>query len=143
MSPKTQVNIFTLVLFFLDRISKLIAFHSGIEFNIIPHLLAWKLLLNNGIAFGLPLPTGTSLIAGAVIILVILILLVVNYYSWNKTLLLACELLLIGAASNFWDKLYLGRVIDFLQIFSLNVFNLADLFILIGAGILIYYQLKK
>ena len=91
---------------------------------------------NIGIAFSLPLPYW---IAVGLIILVLLILIKLwwqapgqlAYYRWG--LLLAIG----GGLSNLVDKLSLGFVRDFVSIWILPVFNLADVFIFVGVVLII------
>lgn len=51
-------------------------------------------------------------------------------------------LVLSGAVSNGFDRVYYGKVVDFLYFhigdFSWYVFNLADVYIVIGAGLLLF-----
>ncbi len=46
-------------------------------------------------------------------------------------------LILTGASSNLLDRIKHGAVIDYLSLFSLMIFNLADVMIFIGVIILI------
>lgn len=52
-------------------------------------------------------------------------------------------LILGGAVSNLFDRLFLGCVIDWISIFSFPVFNLADLVIFLGTLFFVYQQFKK
>lgn len=49
---------------------------------------------------------------------------------------LSLVLIIAGALSNLIDRLARGYIIDYIHFFNLNVFNLADVFIM--AGILFY-----
>ena len=59
---------------------------------------------------------------------------------------LALSLVLAGAAGNMIDRLRLGYVIDFLHLrsgsFSFPVFNVADVCVVVGAGLLILGSLR-
>ena len=50
--------------------------------------------------------------------------------------------LVLGAASNLYDRLKYEYVIDYIDLKWFTVFNLADSMIVVGAGLLIW-QLKK
>ncbi len=50
----------------------------------------------------------------------------------------AIGLLLGGALSNLWDRAYNGFVTDFIYIRLLPNFNLADIFVVTGVGLLIF-----
>lgn len=60
----------------------------------------------------------------------------------KKEIKLATLLLLGGAVSNLIDRLRFGYVIDYIDLKGLPVFNLADLFIVLGA-ILLSFDLGK
>lgn len=59
----------------------------------------------------------------------------------------AYALVIGGALGNLFDRLYHGFVVDFLdfywRIYHYPVFNFADVFICVGAGLLIFDQLKQ
>ena len=58
---------------------------------------------------------------------------------------LAC--ILSGALGNLWDRLYWGYVVDFIQLYAGHwywpTFNVADICICVGAGLLILDTFKK
>ena len=57
------------------------------------------------------------------------------------------NLIILGASSNLFDRLYYGYVVDFISVyliyFNLAIFNIADVMILVGVFCLIYYEYKK
>lgn len=56
---------------------------------------------------------------------------------WPQTSHAAHALVLAGAAGNLLDRLARGYVVDFLHLEHWPVFNLADVFIVAGAGLLL------
>ncbi|HCP08517.1 MAG TPA: signal peptidase II [Candidatus Moranbacteria bacterium] len=56
---------------------------------------------------------------------------------------LGLVLILSGAISNIIDRLHLGCVIDFIDLKYWPVFNLADVFIVLGAILLLLTSFKK
>lgn len=82
---------------------------------------------------------------------VVLIVAIVGYAIWKrpKNLLLCITLGLIlgGGIGNMIDRVALGYVVDFLDFCAFPelwkwVFNLADVFVCIGAGLMVIYTLK-
>jgi signal peptidase II len=64
-----------------------------------------------------------------------------NHPSLSTTRRLACGLLLGGAVGNLVDRLRLGYVTDFIARSDRNAFNLADLAIYAGLGLMVVLML--
>lgn len=67
-------------------------------------------------------------------------------YQLNKIYKLSLALILSGGLGNFIDRLRMGYVVDFIfsplkGIYNFPVFNVADIFITVGSGLLIIYML--
>jgi signal peptidase II len=62
---------------------------------------------------------------------------------FKNTLNSASALLLGGAISNLIDRLRFGYVVDYIEISSLPVFNLADVAIILGAVLLLVTAFRK
>ena len=134
--------------FLIDQTTKAWAIRRlrfGGDREIIPNFLNFVYAQNTGVAFsffddhGDAGRWGLSLVAGIAAILVL-------YYFWRtpKThdrLLGALALLLAGILGNVVDRMRLGFVIDFIDVQFGNwhypTFNVADMAICIGAGLLI------
>ena len=102
---------------------------------------------NSGAAFGILSDQRTLLV---LITIAALIFILVYSYRFRNSQWMQVSLgfLLGGALGNFIDRIYLGEVVDFLQfgIASRNLywptFNVADISVCIGAGMLIVYLFK-
>ena len=102
---------------------------------------------NTGAAFGILSDQRTLLV-----IITIAALIFIFVYSFrfrhSRWMQIALGFLLGGAVGNFIDRLFLGEVVDFLQfgIASKNLywptFNVADVSVCIGAGMLIVYLFR-
>ena len=112
-------------------------------FFIWPDFLDIGFYQNYGIAFGIPLPL--YLIYPLIAVSLMLI-------SWryrqklgqgNVWVWLACLLIFTGAASNLFDRLYWGYVIDYIHFSFGSTFNLADMMVVGGVGVLLWRELKK
>lgn len=103
---------------------------------------------NTGAAFGVLAGHRVLLI----IITVIALAFIFAYYlrfRESRWMQIALGFLLGGAVGNFIDRLYLGEVVDFLQFGIANkglfwpTFNVADVSVCIGAGMLIVYLFQN
>lgn len=122
------------VLVICDQILKYWAIHhSAYNFYLIKPWLGFELLLNPGVAFGLPVPNW-ALVIGTPFLLIALAL-----FWWQKNLhpkTLATEVIglvfiIAGALSNYADRLVRGVTVDYLRVLY-SVLNLADLMIVFG-----------
>ncbi len=100
---------------------------------------------NYYIAFSIPWLSGNTL--NVLILFIIaglfyyLVFLCKKQESYSKIVLTV--FLILGAASNFFDRIKLGYVVDYFDLRYFTVFNIADIMILIGAGGLIWMNIKK
>ena len=103
---------------------------------------------NSGAAFGVLAGHRYLLI---LITIVALIFIFTYYLRFRKSRWMQISLgfLLGGAVGNFIDRLYLGEVVDFLQFGIVSrglywpTFNVADISVCIGAGMLIVYLFRN
>lgn len=109
----------------------------GASVPLIPHWLALIHVHNRGIAFSLF--AGIPLIVPAAIVLTLLFLLFYTGARWTHrpSTRLALALLGGGALGNLIDRLRVGAVIDYIDLHIWPVFNLADVAVTVGAGLLI------
>ena len=131
---KTTVSIIVLiiVLLVLDQLIKLVIINNPTK-TIIPNVVEIKLTENKGGAFGVGQNSTFSYIVTNVIVLGIIIKFMTN---GNKLIdvktKVVLALVLAGGISNLIDRICRGYVLDFINIKNLPVFNLADLYVLIG-----------
>jgi signal peptidase II len=113
---------------------------------VIPHLLNLTNVSNAGAAFGLfsdsPSPWKTAMLiflSAALLAAVVSFVWKARRLQWEAAVGLA--LILGGAISNLLDRIRVGRVVDFLDLYVRNyhwyTFNLADSAIVVGACFLI------
>lgn len=133
----------------LDQVTKLLAEQRlvpGQRVDLIGDLLGLRLIYNSGAAFGLgtsvtPVLTGTAVVAVVAVVVGIV-------RSRNGWWTLALSLLLAGAAGNLIDRLVRdpgfarGAVVDFLQLPSWPIFNLADICIVSAAVLLVLLSFR-
>ena len=154
MSNSTVRSIFPLVItavpmFLLDQFTKWfiqqnIPLHGQIP--VIEGIFNLRHDTNDGAAFGL--------MPGRHIPLIIISILAIGFifyyyrhYRENLWMKLALGFLLGGALGNFIDRIRLGEVTDFLQFrlpgFWWPTFNVADVSVCIGAGMLIIHMFRR
>lgn len=106
--------------------------------------LKLKLATNSGIAFGIPVNQQLFLYFYIFIFLILAYWLVKEYRKKNLIFVSALTLMILGALSNFFDRLFLGAVVDYLDLKYFSVFNLADVMIVMGVAVIIFSgYLKK
>lgn len=129
----------------LDQFSKYIVVENmalGESIPIIEEVFHLTYILNPGAAFGMFAHNRLFFIAIAVVVIGIII--------WARKEILAspwevkagCGLFLGGAIGNLIDRARQGLVIDFFDFRIWPVFNIADIAICIGVGLIIWNSLK-
>ena len=114
--------------------------------EIIPGVLNFRLILNDGAALGmLDNARWVFLILSSVAIIAVFV-----YMFWkkpqNKLLLVSLTLVTGGGIGNMIDRIWLGYVVDFIDFCAFPklwmwVFNIADSFVCIGAGLLALWMI--
>ena len=146
-SPNIKWLWLSLLVVLLDQASKQIA-----EAQLTPHqavnllpFFDWYLTYNTGAAFSFLADAGgwqRWLFTAIAIIMSILIVQWIRQLPAEETLTsISLSLILGGAIGNLIDRIYLGHVIDYIQIwlgsYPFPAFNIADAAISVGAALLI------
>ncbi len=143
---------FILLIFLLDRISKIYVIHldkklPGAEIFSSKHLNI-TLIWNEGIAFGLFSFSDTiayNLITLIIIFIIFfIVILIIKTEKIDRFFLL---MVLSGALGNLYDRIYYKAVPDFIDIYFGDlhwfIFNIADIFITLGVIMLILIEVFK
>lgn len=120
---------FFIYIFILDRILRKISLKGWIKF-----------FPNKNIAFGIPCPDFILYPLLFFIFYFIVRSLILAYRKEDSGEFLTFTLIFVGAFSNLLDRINYSFIIDYLNIFSWGVINLADL--MISAGIIILISRK-
>ncbi|MBA4336927.1 signal peptidase II [bacterium] len=138
--------LFVLDSFVLDRVLKEYLLYSlDSRLEIIPNVFALTIQENPGIAFSIKLPYYFQIILAPALILVG-IKFAFDYLDLNnKFVLVILGVIVGGALGNFVDRVMYRGVIDYLSFWHYPVFNLADVFIVVGIFLLIafYGKIKR
>ncbi|MBC8061683.1 MAG: signal peptidase II [Clostridiaceae bacterium] len=132
-----------LIIIILDQVSKYIVNQTvdiGVTKSLLSNILYIHHTENKGMAFSIFENKGFIFMP-----LIIIIELLMGYYFFyycDLSLKLPLDFILAGGATNLIDRSLKGSVTDFLQFrirtFRSPIFNLADLFILVGAIVLLF-----
>ncbi|WP_440634733.1 signal peptidase II [Candidatus Pelagibacter sp. HIMB1746] len=142
--------IIILIIFFLDRISKLfVIYQDKLNFNseiYTSKFLNIHLIWNEGIAFGL-FSFNENNLYNFLTFLIFLVIIFIIFLIRNSDLVSRYALLLVlgGALGNFFDRLFYKAVPDFIDFhvgnFHWFIFNIADIFITVGVLFLIFIEI--
>ena len=112
---------------------------------VIKNILHITLVFNSGAAFGILQKSTAFLIYTGIVFILLFFILIKKENKKSRLFLIACGLIIGGAFSNLWDRLYLGYVVDYIDFRIWPVFNISDACITIGACLLIWesYQGRK
>ncbi len=98
---------------------------------------------NRGAAFGILQNKIWFFVIVALVAIPVIVYAFWKYKNRSKTLSLGLCFVLAGAVGNMIDRITLGFVVDFLdfRIIDFPVFNIADIFVCIGAGLIAIFVL--
>lgn len=128
----------------LDRITKIYAVKHFISNPHSGSLINLTYLENRGAAFGILQDKRILFVILTIaIVLYLLYYFITNLKSNPLVLNIAFSLIISGALGNFYDRLFQGYVVDFIEFAFVDfpVFNIADIFVTVGCGLLIIYIL--
>tara|TARA_Y100000590_G_scaffold19527_1_gene22956 strand:+ start:2834 stop:3304 length:471 start_codon:yes stop_codon:yes gene_type:complete len=145
--------IIILIVFFLDRASKIYLLHLqaegvDIDFYIYP-FLNFYLVWNTGIGFGLAsMETNIYYHILTLVIMLVNIGLIVFLIKSKPVYAYFIALIIGGALGNLFDRIYYHAVPDFIDLhlgsYHWFIFNVADIFITVGIiGLILFELLKK
>lgn len=130
----------------IDRLIKYWAaliFSGQKSFDILPGIFSIKNFNNNAFLFS-PIDSNVIIFSLTLLLLIAIIFLGIKFGAWKtKVGLLGNALLIGGALSNLFDRLYWGYVLDYINIANFTVLNFADFAIVAGLIILLIIITKK
>lgn len=143
-SPKAYIlySVIVAVGIILDQLTKLLAvkFLKPIEtFPIIERVIHLTYVENRGAAFGMMADKRYIFIILSTVMIVALSVYLFGGFAQNKLYEVSIAMIISGGIGNMIDRLALGYVVDFIDFRLINfaVFNGADSFVCVGAGLLI------
>ena len=145
-----MIIIITFLVFLFDILSKIVVInYLQLEesVKVINNFLYLTYVRNTGAAWSI-LSNNSYVVLGISLLIIVGII----WYIWknkidNRFEEVAYSLVLGGAIGNFINRLFYGYVIDFIDIkifgYDYPIFNLADVFIVIGVILLIIYSWRN
>lgn len=128
----------------LDRITKIYASSNFLQNPIHTKLINFVYVENRGAAFGILQDRRIFFIILTLVVVAYLLYYFIRNINTNpKMLNLALSLIISGALGNFYDRLFHGYVVDFIEFSFVNfpVFNIADILVTLGSILLVVFIL--
>ena len=137
------INFLVSILFLADRLTKWLAakIPQGGVFLFSEKFAGLRLYKNFNLIFNITLPEWLMYGLISMILLPLAWLLIKNYSQKNIFLIFSLSLIVVGAMSNLLDRLIFGYVIDFISFFNYSIFNLADVYIVGGVGLILIWEM--
>jgi signal peptidase II len=130
----------------LDQLTKWIVVNSMELYEsivLIPKLFSFTYIPNYGAAWGMFSEHRWVFMLVTSIALIIMPIILYRYRKVHFLFNLSLSLFIGGAIGNMIDRVFVGYVVDFLEFTFIDfpVFNVADICVVFGAGIMIVYAL--
>jgi len=144
--------IISAVVIVLDQISKQWIVHNFAYREVLALLPSFNLTLayNSGAAFSFLAGAGgwqRGFFAAIAVVASVVIVHLLRKHPQQKLFCLALSLILGGALGNLWDRLTIGQVVDFLDVYLNDyhwpAFNIADSAITVGAVLMVWDGFKN
>ena len=137
----------------IDIVSKLVIKTNMVEGDsiiLIPKFLAITFSYNEAAAFGMGFkePEVNRWIYISIAVLAsaaILFFFIRKYKTYGKFLKACLMCILVGAVGNLIDRIFYGKVVDFIDFFGIwhAIFNVADSFVVVGTILLVVYLILE
>ena len=137
--------LFVPALFLLDRLSKLLV-QKFLTYELPVEVFPFFYLTyvrNTGAAFGVLENQNTFFIVVSIILIAFLLVIRRRLSASGAAVKWGMLMVIGGALGNLYDRLTLDGVVDFLDFRIWPVFNFADSFISVGAGLMAWGMYKK
>ena len=127
-----------------DQLIKYIVVNSmflGQSIALVPNILHLTYILNAGAAFGILANQRLFFIAIAAILVGVVVFFYPKIIKLNCYFKLGIALLFGGAIGNMIDRIFIGKVVDYVDFRVWPIFNLADIAIVCGCILIVYQML--
>ena len=109
--------------------------------KIIPGFLNFTYIENRGAAFGSFSNHRWVFMVFSTVAIVAVTVYLLRFSENNRLLRLSLAMIVSGGVGNMFDRIGLGYVVDFIDFYAIwqYIFNIADCFVCIGAGLMVLY----
>ena len=126
----------------LDQLTKWLTVVNLAEYESFPlwqDVLHFTYVKNTGMAFGMLKDHRWVFMVFSTIAIVALIVYLFRFRPESRWMQVSMAMIIGGGIGNMIDRVFLGYVVDFIDVTLINfaVFNVADSFVCVGAGIMI------
>lgn len=129
------------IVLIIDQITKYFVsrnFYLGESVQVIPNVFHWTYILNPGAAFGMLDGSRWFFVAIAVLVSVGVWFFRKELQQEPAMVQTGAALFVGGAIGNLIDRIFIGKVIDFFDFRIWPIFNVADIAICVGVGLIIW-----
>ena len=134
----------------VDRLTKFFMWNYCVQGCTISHFISFDMILNRGVSWGMFHSSNSSIFLGVTVVIISMILLFTIYTlrCVQQGICSGAEFLVLsGAISNVIDRFLYGGVLDFILFscgrWSFPYFNIADVVIVVGIGVMVIHSLRK
>ena len=129
----------------LDRVVKFVV-HTGMvpgqSIPVIENIFHITYVRNTGAAFSMLEGQRMLLIGFPLVVMAVgMVLLIVKRKTWHPLLNTAIAMICAGGIGNLIDRTVRGYVVDMFDFRFFPVFNVADIFVCVGCGLIVLYVL--
>jgi len=131
--PIFKILAATILLILIDQLSKFLAFKN------------LTYIYNPGVAFGIAVPKMLLIGLTFVLLITLFVVAIKEFNLKTKLSQITISLVAAGGASNLLDRFTHGAVVDFIDLKIWPIFNFADVYIIVGVLLIIFFydRLKK
>ena len=125
----------------LDQLTKALiagSYQLGETHTIIPHIINFKFIRNEGAAWGMFSDSRWVFIVISALLIIVLPFILYKFRKLHFLFGFSLSLIIGGAIGNMIDRVFAGSVVDFIEFsfFNFPVFNVADIFVCVGGGLI-------
>lgn len=132
-----------ILLVILDQITKWFAYIYKPDFDVFGNLLRVDYIENTGTIFGLLENSNFIFMILSIILCIVIAIYMKLKVPKRSTMEKFFALILAGGIGNLIDRIFRGFVVDFISLKYVGIFNFADMYIVIGIILIVFFELRE